>query len=294
MATIQELMVRLDGADPDTVKRIAWEEGSLPVRLAMLGLASIRKGDSPLWWGYPPGVFIGYKWQGQQQRDLVLALAEHVRRAGYRVFLDVENLDADADAYFQIPGFITSLQECSFYVLLLTELSADMITARTGRTTWIFEEYQHAVRLTNSGRLFLVPVLLEPKGATDTFTPPRAIDLTAAPRDFAKLERVLTPEPLQLSEAEVAGLARTVARFDELFLGEQWDASDEVLRSSRHLAHAFDHEFRRMLHSMYTADRAGLDSVLARLHSTYGEPLVYHVYQGYCARHGIPNRAAAG
>jgi hypothetical protein len=59
MKSIEDLMIELDGADPETVNRIAWREGLLPVRLAMLGLASIRKGESPLWWGYPPGVFIG-------------------------------------------------------------------------------------------------------------------------------------------------------------------------------------------------------------------------------------------
>jgi hypothetical protein len=32
-------MAELDGADEERVKRIAWENGPLPVRLAMLGLA---------------------------------------------------------------------------------------------------------------------------------------------------------------------------------------------------------------------------------------------------------------
>jgi len=291
MESIQDLMVELDGADPETVKRIAWEKGSLPVRLAMLGLASIRKGDSPLWWGYPPGVFIGYKWEGKALHDLVVDLAEHVRSVGYRAFLDVENLDESADAYFQIPQFITSLQDCTFYVLLLTELSADMIAARKGRTTWIFEEYQHAARLTNSGRLFIVPVLLQPKGKTDYFTPQRVIDLTATPRDFGKLNGILAPNPVKLSEAEVKELTTTAAQFDKLFLGEQWDASDRLLRSSPHLEHTFDHEFRRMLHSIYTANQANLDAVLTRIHATYGEQIVHHIYKGYCARHGIPDRA---
>ena len=58
MGTIQDLMLELDGADEATVRRIASERGSLPVRLAMLGLAALRKGRSPLWSGYPPGVFI--------------------------------------------------------------------------------------------------------------------------------------------------------------------------------------------------------------------------------------------
>ena len=99
----------------------------------------------PLVGAYTPGVFISYTWDGAPMHDLVVDLAKHVRKLGYRAFLDVENLDENADAYFQIHGFITSLQDCTFYVLLLTELSADMIIARKAKTTWIFEEYQHAI-----------------------------------------------------------------------------------------------------------------------------------------------------
>lgn len=105
--SIRDLMLELDGADAETVNRVAWEKGSLPVRLAMLGLAAVRKGTSSLWFGYPPGVFVSYKWGGQSTRDLVMALAEHVRGLGYRPFLDLENLDEDADGYFQVPAFIT-------------------------------------------------------------------------------------------------------------------------------------------------------------------------------------------
>lgn len=285
-------MIELDGADPETVNRIAWKEGSLPVRLAMLGLASSRKHESPLWWGYPPGVFIGYKWSGKPMYDLVVGLAKHIRGLGYRAFLDIENLDEDADSYFRIPEFIASLQDCVFYVLLLTGLSADMITARKGKTTWIFDEYQHAVRLVNNGRLFIIPVLLEPKGMIDTFTPEQVIDLTTTPRDFGKLHKILAPDPIELSEAEIKELSTTVAQFDKLFLDEQWGASDNLLRGSSHLEHTFDHGFRRMLHSIYTANQTNLDTVLSRLHSIYGSQIVYHIYKGYCARHGIPNRAA--
>jgi hypothetical protein len=288
--TIKELMIQLDGADPETVNRIAWEKGSLPVRLAMLGLASRRKDESPMWWGYPPGVFIGYKWNGTPMHNLVVDLANHIRGLGYQVFLDLENLDENADAYFQIPKFITSLQDCTFYILLLTELSADMITARTGKTTWIFDEYQHAIRLVNSGRLIIVPVLLEPKGTTDDFTIENVLDLTASRHDFVKLHDTLTPDPIRLSEAEVKELTAILAQFDALFLGEQWDASDDLLRNSSHLAHTFDHMFRRMLHSIYTANQTELETVLARLHSTYGSQIVYHLYQGYCAKYHIPDR----
>lgn len=293
MTNIADLMIELDGADPDTVNRIAWREGSLPVRLAMLGLASRRKEERPLWWGYPPGVFIGYKWSGKPMHDLVVGLADHIRGLGYRAFLDVESLDEDADAYFKIPQFITSLQDCAFYVLLLTESSADMLGARRNKTTWIFDEYQHAVRLTNSGRLFIVPVLLEANGLIGPFTPESVIDLTSVPRDFGRLNDILAPNPLALSEIDAADLSATVGQFDSLFLSQQWDASDIALRQSPHFEHTFDHQFRRMLHSIYTANQANLDAILPRLHSIYGSQIVHHIYKGYCARHGIPNRATA-
>jgi hypothetical protein len=290
MDTISDLMKDLDGAAPETVNRIAWEKGSLPVRLAMLGLASIRKGQRPLWWGYPPGVFISYKWEGGPMRDLVAGLANHVRQLGYRAFLDVENLDENADAYFQIPQFIVSLQDCIFYVLLLTRLSADLLTGRKGKTSWIHDEYQHAVRLTSRGRLIIVPVLLEPDGTTDVFTLGNVINLTDDQRGFGALNDILRPHPAALDDGQSDELSRTVEEFDTLFLNERWAESDNVLRRADHLRHTFDHQFRCMLHSIYTADQAGLDAALAQLYPVCGQQIVWHLYKGYCTEHGIPNR----
>lgn len=293
MESLQDLMAELDGADEATVKRIAWEKGSLPVRLAMLGLAAIRKGRSPLWYGYPPGVFISYKWAGEPMKELVLALARHLRDLGYRAFLDVENLDEEADAYFQIPQFITSLQDCTYYLLLLTELSADLMTGRKDKTTWIHDEYQHTVRLVNQGRLVLIPVLLEPGGTTEFFTSDNVVDLTADQRDFRRIESILRPDPVSLTEREIEELSHAVQEFDGVFLREQWAEANDVLLRHAHLGAAFDHQFRCMLHAIYTADQEALDLVLPRLHSSYGEQVVLHLYSGYCKEHGIPNRASA-
>jgi hypothetical protein len=289
METIQDLMAELDGADEEKVRRIAREEGSLPVQLAMLGLAAIRKGIMPLWYGYPPGVFISYKW-AEPMKALVLALAGHLRDLGYRAVLDVENLDDDADAYFRIPQFITSLQDCTYYLLLLTELAADFITARKGKTTWIHDEYDHAVRLVNQGRLILIPVLLEPNGTTEFFKRGNVVDLTADQRDFRTVDSLLPPNPVSLSGREIEELSRVVHEFDTVFLREQWAEANEVLLRSAHLGAAFDHQFRRMLHSIYTADQRALDVILQQLHATYGEQIVYHLYSGYCKEHQIPNR----
>src|SRR5574337_236325 len=225
MDDIQRLMIELDGADAQTVNRIAMQRGSLPVRLAMLGLAVRRKGDSPLWWGYPPGVFIGYKWDGEAMSRRVHELAAHVRAQGYRVWLDRENLDADADAYFEIPQFIARLQECNVYVLLLTSLAADLIDARKHKTSWIHDEVQHAIRLTNAGRLFIAPVLREPDGMIEALRRAPAIDLTRGDRGCEALDDMLRPGPPALDAVQLQALAEAMTRFDQAFLGERWDAA---------------------------------------------------------------------
>jgi hypothetical protein len=165
------------------------------------------------------------------------------------------------------------------------------MTGRKGKTTWIHDEFQHAVRLTNGGRLIIVPVLLEPKGTTDFFTLDNVIDLTKDQRAFGALDDILRPRPLALDAGRTNELSATVAEFDTRFRGEQWNESGDLLRrAAPHLGETFDHQFRRMLHAMYTADQAGLDVVLAQLHAVYGRQIVWHLYKGYCAQHGIPNR----
>jgi hypothetical protein len=148
--------------------------------------------------------------------EYVLDLATHLRELGYRAFLDRENLDMDADAYFSIPTFITSLQECTYYILLLTELCADLMTARKGKTSWIHDEYQHAIRVVNSGRLSIIPVLLEPNGPTDLFTRDIMVDLTPNWRD-RKLDR-LFPAHQSRCQNRSEELSRTVGEFDPIFL----------------------------------------------------------------------------
>lgn len=290
MEDIRSLMLELDGADAETVERIAMERGSLPVRLAMLGLASVRRGEDPLWWGYPPGVFISYKREGEAMRGLVTSVADHVRSLGYRPFLDVEHLDDEADAYFQIPTFITSLQECTFYLLLLNRASLRLIYAGGGKTTWIHDEFQHALRLVKAGRLIMVPILLEPEGMPGFFDATQVIDLTAEPRDLAALNAILTPSPLALPADETTRLTNVVAEFDRLFLAADWDASIRVLRTAAALDTTFDHRFRQMLHALYTADEDRFVDTFDGLAAEFGQSIVLHLYRGYCAAHGIPTR----
>lgn len=290
MDDIQRLMVELDGADAETVHRLAWERGSLPVRLAMLGLAAVGMGERPLWWGYPPAVFIGYKWDGGEMARRVEALADYVRSRGYRACLDREHLAADAGAYGDIPGYIARLLECQFYVLLLTARGADLVDARGNKTSWLHEELQLAIRRANTGRLALVPVLLEPDGMVDALRGAPYLDLTTDPRGFTALDGVLTLHPLALDAGRTAVLGESMAAFDSSFLSSQWEAAADHLEQASAYTDTFDHGLRRMLLALYTADGPAFERAFDRLCSDHGRNVTLHVYRGYCARHGIPVR----
>ena len=81
-----------------------------------------------------------------------------------------------------------------------------------------------------------------------------------------------------------------MARFDKLFLSEQWDSAKAELAATSAFEATFDHGFRRMLHGLYTADQAAFETAFNRLCASEGRNLVMHLYRGYCARHGIPVR----
>ncbi|HEY0004365.1 MAG TPA: toll/interleukin-1 receptor domain-containing protein [Pyrinomonadaceae bacterium] len=287
---LEELMIELYDANHEQIQAALREYGTLPVRLAMLGIASSKKESSPFYYGSPPGVFISYKWDGEPMRQYVTALASHIRSRGYRVFLDVEELDENADNYTAVPQFITSVQECSYYVLLLTEKTADFITARKHKTSWIFDEFQHALRLVNAGRLLLVPLLVEEGGINDILTREMVIDISKNLYDYTKLDHLLPPNNQSLSEAEKSVLEKCLDDFDNTFLQEKFSEALAILLNHRQFSDTFDHQFRLMLYAIYTANQELLNGAMRKLQEHLPEQAIAHLYSGYCKQHGLPNR----
>jgi hypothetical protein len=292
MITLQELMVELFDANPEQIQAAVGEHGSLPVRLAMLGIAASKRERSPFYYGYPPGVFVSYKWDGESMKQYVTMLASHLRGRGYSAFLDIENLDADADNYTSVPQFITTLQECVYYVLLLTEKTADYITARNGKTSWIFDEYQHAVRLVNAGKLLLIPLLIEEGGITDFYTHETVIDLSQNRYDYTKLDYLLPQNNESLTEEERSVVKKCLDDFDSTFVQEKFPEALAILLNYRQFSDIFDHQFRFMLYAIYTANQELLNGVMSKLQERLPDKYIAHLYSGYCKQHGIPNRLA--
>lgn len=290
METLDELMMELFDANPEQIQEALRTHGILHVRLAMLGIASSKKELSPLYYGYPPGVFISYKWEGKAMQEYVLAISSHLRGRGYKVFLDIEELDTDADNYTSVPQFIVSLQDCFYYILLLTKKTADYITARNHKTSWIFDEYQHAVRLVNAGKLLPIPLLLEEEGITDFFSREKTIDLTQDRNDYTKLDDLLPPINESLSEDELRVLKKCLEDFDSTFVREKFSEALAILLNFRQFQDTFDHQFRLMLYAIYTANQELLNGVVGKLQERLPAQWIAHLYSGYCQQHGIPNR----
>jgi TIR domain len=254
MVAISEIMELLRGKENDSnaIIPIAREYSPLNVKIALLGLACEKRIYNPHWIGCPPSVFLSYKWNGPQSRDYVAQIHDYLVNKGYKVYFDRNELSEDADGYTQVPEYIAHVADCQYYVLILTEKTADYITARNHRTSWIFDEYQQAVTLVNLGRQFLVPLLVEEKGLTGFFTKDNVIDLTKEIYDFTPLEKLFYPVHFKLPE----NLGQTYNDFldacDVLIFKRQWNDLMEWLTQGVWFKNFPDFQFRVLIHSICT------------------------------------------
>ena len=168
--TIEDLMVQLDGADEATVKRIAWEVDRC--RCAWRCSASRRSARDTVHCGTAIRPACSSPTNGRRAHEeaRVSRSPGTCGVSGTERSWTWEISTRGADAYFQIPQFITSLQDCTYYPAADRTLRGSH-DCPEGQTTWIHDEYQHAVRLVNQGRLVLIPVLLEPGGTTEFLQP---------------------------------------------------------------------------------------------------------------------------
>ena len=131
MVTQQEIMQQLEGreTDRDYIISLVRKYGNLAVKIALLGIASTKKLYNPYWIGCPPGVFLSYKWNGPGSKNYVQQIHDYLIQLGYHVFFDKNELSEDADTYTAVPEYIANVANCQYYMLILTERTADYITA---------------------------------------------------------------------------------------------------------------------------------------------------------------------
>jgi hypothetical protein len=88
--------------------------------------------------GYPPKVFISYRWESAEIKDWVAQLARHIERRGFQVFLDQDINVLQDDDPVEIGRYISVLVDCAIIVCIVTP----QYLAGLGPRAWLFEERQ--------------------------------------------------------------------------------------------------------------------------------------------------------
>jgi hypothetical protein len=289
MTDFEDIMKELEGKETDivSIRDAVTKHGPLPVKIALLGIATTKRLYNPYWIGCPPAVFLSYKWNGPASREYVEKIHDYLVKQGYAVHFDKVSLGEDADTFTEVPAFISYVGESQYYVLVLTEKTADFITARNKKTSWIFDEYQQALMLANSGRLQLVPLLVEEKGATDFFTPDNTINLVNDIYNFSKLEAVFYPINFKLTNEQKIIFTDFLDGCDVLIMQKKWKEAVDFLNEGIWFKNFPDYQFRLLIVSRciqnkeiaevsfaYVADFTGMKQ-LNRLLNAYAE--IYRV-----------------
>lgn len=252
--SVTDVMEMLIGKENDleAIIPLARTYSPLLVKQALLGIACQKRIYNPHWIGAPPSVFLSYKWNGPQSRDYVEVIHDYLVDKGYKVYFDRNELSEDADGFTEVPEYIAHVADCQYYLLILTEKTADYIAARTGKTSWIYDEYQQAINLVNQGRQFLVPVLIEPKGVTDFYTKDNVIDLTKDKYDLSPMDNVFYPVNFKLPDEAQQVYTDFLDGCDVHIIKGRWNELKDWLKQGIIFKNFPDYQFRLMIYSICT------------------------------------------
>lgn len=294
MISSEEIRKKLEGRETDReyIISLVKEYGNLAVKIALLGIASLKKLYTPYWIGCPPGVFLSYKWNGPASKEYVQQIHDYLVVLGYHVYFDKNELGEDADGYTAVPEYIANVANCQYYMLILTEKTADYITARTGKTSWIFDEYQQAVTLVNEGRMFLVPLLVEEKGETDFFTKHNTINLVDDINNFKKLDEIFFPVHFNINSETKAIFSDVLDGFDVMLIQHRWEEARAFFEKTVAFKNFPDYQFRLLIYSICNMDTQKAESSFKYCADFTGNSELLRLLQGYAGIYKLSLLAA--
>ena len=220
--------------------------GDLPVRLAFLQIAMEEKSITPYTKNYPPVYFIAHKWESAAQRSWVKNLAEYIKGRGYNVFLDQDALEETASNFLEVPQFIANMVNCNYFLIIVTEKYLDFVQARNNKTSWVYDEYQSAVLLNNSGKLKMQAILLEgnvlPQGLLMGFN---AADMRTDRNNFSLLDKFIPIyDGPQITINQKKELEQFIIDYDNILAMRDGAAAAKLLENYAHLNMIYDYKYR--------------------------------------------------
>ncbi len=243
----EELREKLKGADLETIRKYLKIYGSLTVRLALFHTAVIEKLKIPKTQGYPPGIFISYRWENEEHKKWVLDLANYLKSIGYKVFLDQYDVDLNPESFHEIPNFISSIALCNYFLVIISPGYLDRTLARKGKTSWVFDEYQQALHLVKAGKIKLRAVLSEGKGWLNVCDMFNTVDMRGGKEEFHRIHRIFPPfNGVVLSEQEKNRYLDFLIEVDHLQEAGSFDLALDMLDAKANFQEFFEVKLRRM------------------------------------------------
>ncbi|GAA0248681.1 tetratricopeptide repeat protein [Cryptosporangium japonicum] len=276
-----------------TVESAIDRYGLLKIRRAALNSAVRDLARRPKLRGYPPRIFVSYRWDDEAGHEWIRNLVHHLRERGYHVELDQEHLDVIGPHGIEIGPFVARVIDCHIFLRVVTrKLLAD--DARE----WLVEEQQLATLAEHtgqrqidvtketrpgprrrSGAFSLDEMLKDGHGVTVSAFPERraveTIDLSADPSDLTPLNRLAEYRGLVLSPDEEARLLALIERADPLLDAGDGDGDTVLQLLAQHENLAATDEYDQLranalaLVGATSAAVATADAVLVRGSASY-------------------------
>ncbi len=112
--------------------------------------------------GYPPKVFISYKWGDDSLKVWIARLASRLKESGFVVFLD--QYEEMHDRVIDVANYVSNLAVSDYCISIITEEYCKAVGVYGGdsyssKENWVFDEHQRSVDLQNRGELAIIWVL---------------------------------------------------------------------------------------------------------------------------------------
>jgi len=161
--TLDDLLLRKDGTKR-TIKEAAKLYGYRAIWVASLNSEILARNDGVHLQGYPPRIFISYRWENEGIKNWVLNLAQAVKQKGYEVLLD--QFQEKIKSTLDVPKYVSNIADCEYALIVITPGYCEVAGYRSnpveiGTDGWVLDEYQWVLRLSKQNRIKSIGILRE-------------------------------------------------------------------------------------------------------------------------------------
>ena len=121
--------------------------------------------------GYPPKIFISYRWADDEQKTWVKKLGLHLKNQGFEILLDQLEVPGPTsedvrEHGLSVPEFVGKIADCKYIFIVITPRYCDVVNPKTesgekNPNGWVFDEYQMALRLRKECLAQIIGILKE-------------------------------------------------------------------------------------------------------------------------------------